>query len=79
MIDETGWTEILGLRIRVIGLGEDDYAFSGNVVRLEEFTQDHFGFPIRIDVGSVKGLIVSCFACVADVECRNILTLMPLS
>lgn len=50
---------IFGFPIGVVGLSHDDYGLSRDLVLLEEFTEDDLGFSRRVDIGSVKGLVVS--------------------
>ena len=56
VVDQSGGTLVFELAVRAERLGHDDDGFARDVVFLEEFAKDDFGFAGRVNVGGVEGL-----------------------
>jgi hypothetical protein len=59
IIDESSWTMCFGISPLEKGLGHDYYAFPGDLVFLDEFTEDSFGVTLRVGIGCIEGLSIS--------------------
>jgi hypothetical protein len=54
MINQSRRTKIFRFRIRIESLGQDHNTLPWYIVGFEEFTQDDFGFTIRVRIGCIE-------------------------
>jgi hypothetical protein len=59
IVDESGWTVCFCISPFEEGLGHDYHAFPGDLIFLDEFTEDPFRVPLGVGIGCIEGLSIS--------------------